>query len=228
MNNTLAGKIALITGAAGGIGASVAREFAKQGAHLALLDTNMQGLATLEESLRRQGTTVRTTVADLSTQTGVIEGMSAVLAPYGHHIDVLVCNVGQLINGPFLEVTEEQWEAAFAINFSTHRWAIRHTARLMISQQRGGAIVCIGSDQGLQVDASLTPYAAAKAALHCLVKALARELAPHGIWVSAIAPGMTRTPLVEKLMSDRMQEWHIDRQEQRTGNWPKGACHLHD
>ena len=208
----LPGKVVCITGAAGGIGSAIALAFAEAGANLALLDINEEGLSHLAEELRGRRTpsvTVSTVVADLSTEQGVKSGIEEVLSPFGSRIDVLVANVGFLIAGRFEQLTAEQWQRGFALNFFTHVFACQAVIPLM-KQHGGGSIIFTGSDQGLQPDAGLGPYAQAKAAVHSLVKMLARELPSDGILVSAVAPGMTRTPLVETLMEGYAREFGTD------------------
>jgi len=202
-------KVVCITGAAGGIGRAIAEAFAREGARLALIDLNMEGLEVLAAALRTTGAVVHTVVADLRTEQGVRQGTLAALAPYEGVIDILVPNVGALISGPFETLSDEQWQEAFAINFFTHMYACRVAVPLM-KQRGGGCIVFTGSDQGLQPDAGLGPYAQAKAATHCFAKMLARELASIGIRVNVVAPGMTRTPLVEVLMEQRAREFGTD------------------
>ena len=195
----LTGKVVCITGAAGGIGSAIALAFAEAGANLALLDLNGEGLARLAQEVLGKRTTpisVRIAVADLSTEQGVKSGIAEVLSAFENRIDILVANVGFLIAQRFEELTAEQWQRGFALNFFTHVYACQAVIPLM-KQRGGGTIIFTGSDQGLQPDARLGPYAQAKAAVHSLVKMLARELPSEGILVSAVAPGMTRTPLVE-------------------------------
>jgi NAD(P)-dependent dehydrogenase (short-subunit alcohol dehydrogenase family) len=211
MRTDLRHKVVCITGAAGGIGRAIAEAFAREGARLALIDVNSAKLEELAAALLQTGSAVQAVEADLSTEQGVREGILAALAPYEEAIDILVPNVGALISGPFMEVSSEQLRQAFAINFFTHVYACRVAVPLM-RQRGGGCIVFIGSDQALQPDAGLGPYAQAKAATHSLAKMLARELAPDGIRVNVVAPGMTRTPLVEVLMDQRAQQWGTDRE----------------
>ncbi len=209
MRMDLQNKVVCITGAAGGIGRAIAEAFAREGARLALLDLNAAGLEELAAALRHTGTVVHTAVADLRTEQGVQEGMQAALSAYEGAIDILVPNVGALIAGPFETLESWQWQEAFAINFFTHVYACRVAVPLM--KQRGaGCIVFTGSDQALQPDAGLGPYAQAKAATHSFAKMLARELAPCGIRVNVVAPGMTRTPLVEVLLEQRAKEFGAD------------------
>jgi len=209
MRTDLRHKVACITGAAGGIGRAIAEAFAHEEARLALIDLNAAGLEELAAALRLTGTVVNTAVADLRTEQGVREGMLASLAAYEGAIDILVPNVGALIAGPFETLSGEQWQEAFAINCFTHVYACQVAVPLM-KQRGGGCIVFTGSDQALQPDVGLGPYAQAKAATHCFAKMLARELASDGIRVNVVAPGMTRTPLVEVLMEQRAREFGAD------------------
>jgi NAD(P)-dependent dehydrogenase (short-subunit alcohol dehydrogenase family) len=212
MHTRLYEKVALITGAAGGFGRAIAAAFAQQGTRLALLDINGHGLEELAASLRASGTSVQATASDLSDERGVREGIAAVLEPYDQRVDVLVANVGLLIADACERLTTEQWQYALTINLLSHVWAV--SAVLPLMKARGeGCIVFVGSDQGLQPDAGLAPYAVAKAATHSYMKILARELPPYGIWTNAIAPGMSRTPLVETLMDGYAREFGTDREE---------------
>src|SRR5215469_2199540 len=122
----LAGKVVCITGAAGGIGSAIARAFAEAGTNLALLDLNEEGLSRLANELHGQRTppiNVRTAVADLSTEQGVKSGIAVVLSAFGNRIDILVANVGFLIAQRFEELTAEQWQRGFALNFFSHVYA---------------------------------------------------------------------------------------------------------
>ncbi len=109
MDMGLAGKVALITGAAGGIGAATTRAFAAEGAHLALIDHDEQRLSDLAHELRARGSTVSTAVADLSTRIGVNAGIDEALAPYDRCIDILFNNVGVCIVRPFEQVEDADW-----------------------------------------------------------------------------------------------------------------------
>lgn len=212
METRLQEKVVLITGAAGGFGRAIAKGFAERGACLALLDINTAALEELAGALRASGVSVQTAVADLSTEQGVREGIAAVLEPYDQRVDILVANVGLLITDACERLTTEQWQQALNINLLSHVWAVSAVVPLM--KVRGeGSIVFVGSDQGLQPDAGLAPYAVAKAATHSFMKILARELPPSGIWVNAVAPGMSRTPLVEALMEKYALEFGTDARE---------------
>lgn len=207
--NGMRDKVVLITGAAGGFGQAMAQTFAEAGAHLALLDQNAHGLGDLAERLHAMDGHVCTAVVDLSTARGVQDGILTVLSNYHHQVDVLVSNVGVLVAGRFEEITDAQIEFCLTMNFLTHVWACRTVLPLM-ENRKGANIVLVGSDQGSQPDIGLFPYAQAKAALHSLTKELAREYGPN-IRVNAVAPGMSRTPLVEVLLGKlAREEFHTD------------------
>lgn len=206
---TMSGKVVCITGAAGGIGGAIAQVFAHNGAHLVLLDQHEDGLSRLTTSLAlSEDQRVQAVVADLRTEQCVKQAIQQGLASFNGRIDVLVANVGVLVAGPFLTLTAQDWQQAFTINLLSHVFACQEVVPRM-QQQGWGAIILMGSDQGVQPDATLSPYASAKAALHAFGKVLAREQSPT-IRVNVVAPGMTRTPLVETLMQGYAREFGTD------------------
>ena len=157
-------------------------------------------------------------VADLGSEEGVRTGVEEAFVAFEGRVGVLISNIGVLITGSFEELSTQAWERAFTLNFFTHVWAIKAVLPHMLSQERGH-ILLMGSDQGKQPDRELGAYAAAKAAVHSLVKTLARELPAHGITVNGIAPGITRTPLVMKdlmaLLAEKHQTTDLAQAEQR-------------
>jgi NAD(P)-dependent dehydrogenase (short-subunit alcohol dehydrogenase family) len=198
-----------ITGAAGGLGSAIAMACAKAGAHVALFDRDAEGLAALTKNLQAQPNVgkIVPVVADLSSEEGVQVGMGEALKAFDGCVEVLISNIGVLVTGSFEELSNEDWERAFTLNFLTHVWAIRAVLPYMRSQERGH-IVLMGSDQGKQPDRELGAYAAAKAAVHSLVKTLARELPAPRITVNGVAPGITRTPLVMKDLMAVLKKKH--------------------
>lgn len=212
MNQPFHKQVVCLTGAAGGIASAIARQLAQAGAHLALLDIDRERLSQLATEIRAQHHPglISEVVCDLSREQGVKEGMAQVLAPFDGHIDILINNVGVLVSKRFLDLSSEAWQHSLTINFLSHVWAAQAVLPTMVRQHRG-RILFMGSDQASQPDKNLSAYAAAKAALHNLTKTLARELAPEGIFVAALAPGMTRTRLVvETLMEAYAEELGTD------------------
>lgn len=205
----ISGTTIYITGAAGGLGSAIAMACVKAGAHVALFDRDAQGLDALTKSLRTQPNAGKIVpiVADLSSEEGVQTGIEEALKSFEGRVEVLISNIGVLITGSFEELSSEDWQRALTLNFLTHVWAVRAVLPRMQRQERGH-IVLMGSDQGRQPDRELGAYAAAKAAVHNLVKTLARELGAQGITVNGIAPGVTRTPLVMKDLMALLKKKH--------------------
>lgn len=212
MVSDVQGKVVCITGAAGGIGTAIARAFAEEGAHLALLDQKAKELTELAHLLQRYHGGIEPIVANLDTEQAVQQAIHQACATFNHHVDILIANVGVLLAAPFEQITTQVMNYSLTMNLLTHYWAAQAVVPLMKTAKQG-AIIFVGSDQGLQPDAGLAPYAVAKAGLHCLTKVLAREMACFGIHVNAVAPGMTRTPLVTALMEGYAQEFGTPRAE---------------
>ncbi|MFE2377238.1 SDR family NAD(P)-dependent oxidoreductase [Streptomyces sp. NPDC059398] len=186
------GQRAIVTGAAGGIGAETARALAAEGARLALLDRDETGLKTLKAEL--EGTVeVAVVPGDLSTAKGVNETIGAALAELGGGADVLVNNVGQCRARTFDELSDQDWRDTFEINFMS---AVRAT-RLVLPgmRERGrGSIVNNASDLARQPEAGPADYQVSKVALVSLTKSLALSEGP-AVRVNAVAPGPVWTPL---------------------------------
>jgi 3-oxoacyl-[acyl-carrier protein] reductase len=187
METGLAGKTVLITGAANGIGRATALAFAKEGAHVAMLDHDAMKLVETAELVRSSGVDAFAVEADLGSASGVHAGLDAILAQLPEGIDVLVNNVGKGDPKPFLEITDEQWERTFELNLMSMVRVTRHL--LPVLRRKGkGAIVNNASDLGRQPEAVPSDYAAMKAAMLALTKSLARAEGPH-LRVNAVAPG---------------------------------------
>ncbi|MEW1960241.1 SDR family oxidoreductase [Kineococcus sp. NPDC059986] len=191
----LQGRTALVTGAASGIGAAIARAYAAEGADLVLVDRDAERVQGLATELGAQARTVDVTHADATRQ--LVDGVAA---EHGR-IDVLVNCAGILTEVPLVEMDVETWDRMIDVDlrsvFLLTRWAAPHMVR-----QGWGRVVNVASQLGLKGGESLTHYSAAKAGVIGFTKAAARELAPHGVLVNAIAPGPVSTPLVDGLSAD--------------------------
>jgi NAD(P)-dependent dehydrogenase (short-subunit alcohol dehydrogenase family) len=192
METGLAGKTVLITGAASGIGYATALAFAREGAHLALIDRDKAKLVERSQALRAHGIRVITAAADVSRDEGAATALDAVLSEIPGGPDVLVNNVGFAAPKAFMDITDDEWEMSFQINFMA---AARITRKLLplMRNRPAASIVNNASDLGRQPEAIPADYAAMKAALLSLTKSLARAEAP-GIRVNAVAPGPIWTP----------------------------------
>lgn len=187
METGLAGKTVLITGAANGIGRATALAFAKEGAHVAMLDHDPIKLAESAKLVRGCGVEAFAVEADLGTAEGVKAGVEAMLAQLPRGLDVLVNNVGHGDPKPFLEISDEQWERTFEINLMSMVRVTRHVLPVL-RQKETAVIVSNASDLGRQPEAMPADYAAMKAAMLALTKSLARAEAPK-IRINAVAPG---------------------------------------
>jgi 3-oxoacyl-[acyl-carrier protein] reductase len=187
-------QVAVITGAASGIGAAIARTFAAEGAALALLD-----LARASPGLPASATTVSIPV-DVTDADAVQAAMARVVDHYGR-IDVLVSAAGILDEVPFLEMSPERFDQTLAVDLRGVFLAARFAAPSMVSAGTG-RIINIASQLGIKGGVNLAHYVAAKAGVIGLTKALALELVDKGILVNAIAPGPIETPLIDGLSPD--------------------------
>lgn len=192
MDTGLATKVVVITGAASGIGAATARAFAAEGAHLALIDRDARGIDKLAAELEAT-TVVHTATADLSTATGVSEGLSTALESHGGRVDVLFNNVGAGSLGTFDSLTDADWINTMQLNFFSQVRAATHVLPAMRAAG-SGVIINNASDLGRQPIAGGPDYAASKAAVLSFTTSLAINEGP-AIRVNAVAAGPVLSPM---------------------------------
>ena len=196
MDCTLEGKVALVTGAASGIGRATAVALSRLGASLAVLDQDREGLASLERELdtpdRRRLLAVPFDLEDCEGCSGVVEKVVKALG----RLDILVngagVNAGQCA---FVDMAPQAWSLSHNVNLRAPMLLMQAAARQMIAQGQGGRIVNLTSSAAFRAGSGMVAYASAKAALTQVTKNVAAELGPHGINVNAVAPGPTATPL---------------------------------
>ena len=193
----LAGKSAVVTGAANGIGRATASVFAAEGARLVVTDIDGDGLEAIRDELRDQGAEIETVVGDVSQDADAHRMIDAAVERYGR-LDILVANAGVIPLGAITESTAEDWDRVMSIDgrgmFLTCKYAIE-----AMLKTGGGAIVCLSSISGVAGQARQSTYGPAKFAASGLTKHLAVEWADKGIRVNAIAPGTIRTEAVRRL-----------------------------
>ncbi|MGO7591022.1 SDR family NAD(P)-dependent oxidoreductase [Rhizobium leguminosarum] len=195
METGLKGKIVFITGAANGIGRATAVAFAREGATLGLVDIDEKAMAEVKAEVAAAGGTAHTAKADLSTGVGVSAGPDELLKATGGAVDVLVNNVGSGAIRTFDQLTDEEWEKTFSLNFMSY---VRATRKLLpILRERKGVIVNNGSDLARQPEPVPIDYSASKAAVLALTKGLARAEG-KAVRVNAVAPGPIWTPFWTK------------------------------
>ncbi|HSR26280.1 MAG TPA: glucose 1-dehydrogenase [Candidatus Eisenbacteria bacterium] len=190
--NGLQGKVALVTGGASGIGRAVALRLGEEGCRVAVVDLNLEGARATVASLGGGACALQ---ADVSYLAAVREAVSAAERELGP-LDVLVSCAGWDLVQPFVESTEETWDRVITVNL---RGVIACTRAVLdgMIERGGGAIVNISSDAGRVGSSGEVVYSGAKAGIIGFSKAVAREVARHGIRVNVVCPGPTDTPMME-------------------------------
>ncbi|MFI1399308.1 2,3-dihydro-2,3-dihydroxybenzoate dehydrogenase [Streptomyces sp. NPDC020681] len=200
--------VAVVTGAAGGIGAEIARSLVAAEAPVALLDRDILALWELAAELDSTGGRVIAVATDVTDSADVDTAMAKVEAELGP-IEYLVNAAGVLRSGQAAELTDEEWDTTFAVNAGGVFHASRAVARLMVPRRRG-SIVTVASNAAATPRMSMSAYAASKAASAMFTKCLGLELAGYGIRCNVVAPGSTRTPMLTALQGDAAERASID------------------
>jgi len=195
---SLAGKMAVVTGGARGIGKAIAERLAADGAAVVIADVSAQAAEATTREFEAAGRTAMAHAMDVTDpeQAGAL--VEAVLGRFGR-IDILVNNAGITRDGLALRMKDEDWVQVLAVNLNGAFYCSRATLRPMLKQKQGGRIVNISSVVGSMGNVGQANYVASKAGLVGLTKALAREVASRSITVNAVAPGFIETEMTAKL-----------------------------
>ena len=196
----LDGKIAIVTGAARGIGRTIAEALAREGADLALCDCQVEWLNDTVASVQGLGRKAMAGAADVGNAAAVDAFVNQVMAHYGR-VDILVNNAGITRDKLLIRMTDEDWDQVLRINLTGAFLLSRSVAKIMM-KQRSGCMVNIASIIGLIGNAGQCNYAASKAGVIALSKSMAKELAGRGIRVNAVAPGFIVSKMTDALSEE--------------------------
>src|SRR3990172_6199741 len=190
----LAGKVALVTGGASGMGRGVAIRFAEEGADVAVADVNRQGADETALEVRRLQTRALAIEADVTSRADCERMVRETVASLGK-LDIFVANAGIGRGAPFLELAEDDWQAVIDTNLTGVFLSCQAAARQMVKQGHGGRIITTASVAAERPGTLMAGYHAAKAGVKMLNQVMALELAPHHITCNALAPGVINPPL---------------------------------
>lgn len=192
----LADKVAIVTGAAQGIGRAIALGLAREGAQVVIADIQLDKARETAQAIKGLGRESMALQVDVSSLADLSTLVEKTLEEFGT-IDVLVNNAGIALPTPFLETTEEAWDRIIDVNLKSAFFCSQIVARLMV-ERGNGKIVNLASTSSFVAGREEVPYAISKAGVRMLTAAAAAELAPHNVNVNAIAPGLIKTPLTAK------------------------------
>lgn len=201
----LENKVAVITGAASGIGKEIALVYAKEGARVGIADMDLTQAEHTAEEIKSKGGEAMAVAMNVTDESQVNEGIDAV-AQYFSGIDILVSNAGIQIIDAVDKLAFADWKKLLSIQldgaFLTTRAALKH----MYASGRGGSVIYMGSVHSKEASVLKAPYVTAKHGLLGLCKVVAKEGAAHNVRANVICPGFVRTPLVEKQIPEQAKE----------------------
>jgi NAD(P)-dependent dehydrogenase (short-subunit alcohol dehydrogenase family) len=193
----LEGKVALVTGAAQGIGLACAAALAREGARVVIADVNAVSGAAGLQSLRDAGAQAAFVTCDVSRKADVEKAIAAAVAEFGR-LDVAIANAGVVHAAEFLDLEEADFDRVLAVNLKGVFLVGQAAARQMVKQGGGGAIINMSSVNAVLAIPNQVPYVVSKGAVNQLTKVMALSLAHHGIRVNGIGPGTILTDLARK------------------------------
>ncbi len=220
----LDGKVALITGAARGIGKAVALKFAAEGADVAFTDLviNDDAQQTVAE-LEAFGHKVKAYASNAANFEETHTVVEQIKADFGR-IDILVNNAGITKDGLMLKMTEAQWDAVIAVNLKS-AFNFIHAVTPVMMRQKGGSIINMSSVVGVHGNAAQCNYAASKAGLIALAKSISQEMGRKGLRANSIAPGFIETAMTQALPEEIRKEW-MEKIPLRRGGTPEDIANV--
>ena len=212
LNTNLNGKVAVVTGAASGIGKQIALTLSAAGAAIAIADLNQDGANAVAEEIKQAGGKAIGIAMDVTNEEAVNQGIDKVAAEFGS-VDILISNAGIQIVNPIENYAFSDWKKMQAIHvdgaFLTTKAALKH----MYKDDRGGVVIYMGSVHSHEASPLKSAYVAAKHALLGLARVLAKEGAKHNVRSHVVCPGFVRTPLVDKQIPEQAKELGISEED---------------
>ena len=209
---SLKGKLALVTGAASGIGKRIAEVFADAGADVVIADLNQAAAQAAADEVAARGVRTLAVAMDVTDEAAVDAGFAQVETALGQ-VDILVSNAGIQIVAPIQDFKFSDWRKLIAVHLDGGFLTSRAAVRQMIASGRGGSVIFMGSVHSKEASKLKSPYVAAKHGLEGLAKVIAKEGAANNIRCNVICPGFVRTPLVEKQIPEQAQELGISEED---------------
>lgn len=206
----LQGKVAVVTGAASGIGHEIARTYLREGAQVVIAD--LKGAEEAAKALDPSGKNVIGVTMDVTSEQQVNDGIDKTVRTFGR-IDILVSNAGIQIVAPVDQFDFAKWKLLMAVHVDGAFLTTKAALKYMYKQGTGGSIIYMGSVHSKEASRLKAPYVAAKHALEGLAKVVAKEGAEHNVRANVICPGFVRTPLVEEQIPEQAKELGISEEE---------------
>ncbi|HEY8101069.1 MAG TPA: 3-hydroxybutyrate dehydrogenase [Burkholderiaceae bacterium] len=204
----LTDKVAVITGAASGIGKEIALEYAKAGAKVVIADLMLEAASAAAAEIQQAGGTAMAVAMDVTNEAQVDKGIADAVAAYGG-IDILISNAGIQIISAIVDLSFDNWKKMLAIHLDGAFLTTRSCMCAMINSGKGGAVIYMGSVHSHEASPLKAPYVSAKHGLIGLAKVVAKEGAKNNIRSNVICPGFVRTPLVEKQIPEQAKDLGI-------------------
>ncbi len=201
MAGSLNEKVALVTGAGGGIGRGIALRFASEGAKVGVLDITAGGVEETVQLITSQGGTAEALVCDLRDPAQVTDSVARMLAAFGR-IDVVMNNAAVMPSGTLHQTSLEDWDAAFDVNVRGAYLICREVIPHMLASG-GGSIIHMASVTGMLGLPGIAAYSATKGALISLARAMSTDYAQHGIRVNTVAPGTIDSPMLHDFLAQQ-------------------------
>ena len=207
----LENKVAIVTGAASGIGKEIATLFAREGARVAIADLNQKAADAVADELGGSKHAIGVGV-DVTNEAQVDAGVAKTVATFGQ-VDILVSNAGIQIVAPLDQFEFAKWKRLLAIHLDGAFLTTRACLREMYKRGRGGSIIYMGSVHSKEASKLKAPYVTAKHGLVGLARVVAKEGAQYGVHANVVCPGFVRTPLVDKQIPEQAKELGITEDE---------------